>query len=117
MTPPLTQPANQPVRAGAPAAFPVGTVIFIPEAPAWLGRDAGGFYALSARCTHLGCTVHEEGKGFVCPCHGSRFTQDGSVVQGPADRPLPYFAVRLEDDELVIDPNQLVTSTTRLAVS
>jgi len=48
----------------------------------------------SARCTHLGCQITQEADGELrCPCHGSRFRLDGSVVAGPAVRPLtqlPY---------------------------
>lgn len=54
-------------------------------------RDEGGaVHALSARCTHLGCIVHfnDAERAWECPCHGSRFAVDGSVVQGPANRPL-----------------------------
>lgn len=54
-------------------------------------RDAAGaVHALSARCTHLGCIVHfnDAEQAWECPCHGSRFAIDGSVMQGPANRPL-----------------------------
>jgi Rieske Fe-S protein len=45
---------------------------------------------LSLQCPHLGCTVHrdEEAKGFVCPCHGSRFDERGRRVAGPAAKDL-----------------------------
>ena len=57
---------------------------------AYVGSD-GEVQVFSAKCTHLGCTVAwNAGDGvFACPCHGSRFASDGSVVQGPAARPLP----------------------------
>jgi glycine/D-amino acid oxidase-like deaminating enzyme/nitrite reductase/ring-hydroxylating ferredoxin subunit len=54
-------------------------------------RDgAGAVHAVSARCTHLGCIVHfnDAERAWECPCHGSRFGLDGSVLHGPATRPL-----------------------------
>ncbi len=52
-------------------------------------RD-GDLRAVDAACTHLGCIVrHEpEAECWQCPCHGSRFALDGTVLQGPAIRPL-----------------------------
>lgn len=51
----------------------------------------GDLTLLSARCTHLGCLVSFDAadRQWACPCHGSRFAVDGSVVHGPATRPLP----------------------------
>ena len=44
----------------------------------------------SAICTHMGCTVGAGGRTLTCPCHGSQFdAASGSVLQGPATRPLP----------------------------
>jgi glycine/D-amino acid oxidase-like deaminating enzyme/nitrite reductase/ring-hydroxylating ferredoxin subunit len=54
-------------------------------------RDADGALTLrSAVCTHMGCIVgwNAAEKTWDCPCHGSRFLPDGSVMSGPAEAPL-----------------------------
>ena len=52
--------------------------------------EDGTLQAVSLRCTHLGCLVRWNGaeKSWDCPCHGSRFDVDGSVLEGPATHPL-----------------------------
>ncbi|HEX8571940.1 MAG TPA: FAD-dependent oxidoreductase [Allosphingosinicella sp.] len=54
-------------------------------------RDLDGkLIERSATCTHLGCLVHWNGfeRCWDCPCHGSQFAPDGSVLNGPAVQPL-----------------------------
>jgi glycine/D-amino acid oxidase-like deaminating enzyme/nitrite reductase/ring-hydroxylating ferredoxin subunit len=48
--------------------------------------EQGALHAHSAKCTHLGCVVHWNSaeRSWDCPCHGSRFDVDGSVLHGPA---------------------------------
>ena len=116
LKPPLTQPQPEPVTAGSPNEFEVNTLTYIPAAIAWLGHDEAGYYALSAVCPHLGCTVQKNETMFTCPCHGSQFDQQGNVRHGPATRPMNYLAVTLEAGFLTIDPNQTVSSKTRLSV-
>ena|ERR1051325_4111515 len=60
-----------------------------------IARSSSGFIALSAHCTHAGCNVNFDGNSFPCPCHGSRFAQDGSVMQGPANSPLTKYQTSL----------------------
>jgi glycine/D-amino acid oxidase-like deaminating enzyme/nitrite reductase/ring-hydroxylating ferredoxin subunit len=51
----------------------------------------GTTHTVSARCTHLGGIVgwNDAEQSWDCPLHGSRFAPDGSVLEGPATRPLP----------------------------
>jgi Rieske Fe-S protein len=64
-----------------------GALVFRNERLALL-RDEKGYYALSLVCTHLGCTVTVVEDRLSCPCHGSTFDSQGTVVKGPADKPL-----------------------------
>lgn len=92
-------------RIGRAADIAVGTLVVLPAQRVYLMRAAGGFLAMSAVCTHLGCLTRYEAENNVifCPCHGSRFATDGQVVNGPAPRPLPRLALTLEDGVLVVD--------------
>ena len=63
------------------------------------GAD-GELFAVSAICTHMGCTVHwnKAETTWDCPCHGSRFTQEGEVIEGPAIAPLQNINTRAEHE-------------------
>jgi nitrite reductase/ring-hydroxylating ferredoxin subunit/uncharacterized membrane protein len=71
-----------------------------------LVRRGGGVYALADRCSHRGCSLHEgklnEDDTVTCPCHGSTFRLDGSIVKGPATSPQPSFAARITDGKVEI---------------
>lgn len=56
---------------------------------AWRDED-GELHCVSAACTHKGCTVtwNNADRTWDCPCHGSIFAADGSVLHGPARKPL-----------------------------
>lgn len=58
--------------------------------------------AISLSCTHQGCTVKRQGNGqFLCPCHGSLFAADGTVLSGPAKQDLPRLQVVQKQEEAV----------------
>ena len=102
---------------GSPAAFPSGSVTFLPDRRLYVFNSADGFFAISSICTHLGCNVKHIGQGFECPCHGSLFDENGRVVQGPAPQPLAWYAVSLSPrEQLIVDLDQTVGPEFRLRV-
>ena len=117
MQPTLVTSGPGPVDAGLPGDYAVGSLTPVEPARAYMGRDERGLYAILAVCTHLGCTPRLEGEIFACPCHGSRFRRDGTVLNGPALRPLDRVHIgRLPSGRLYIDPGRIVSADTRLAV-
>ncbi len=106
-------------RIGRPENYPLDSVTLIAEQQIYVVRTPSGFSALSAICTHLGCiTQWNADIGLIaCPCHGSRFREDGAVDRGPAPRPLDHFAMRLmPDGDLMIDKLEIVPQTQILKV-
>jgi len=83
----------------------------------FLVADARGIYALTAICTHKGCTVTPEGEeGFGCPCHDSAYDRQGQVTEGPAKLPLQHFEVRESEPGgcLLVDLSKPVAADVRL---
>lgn len=62
----------------------------------------GELHIVSAKCTHLGAGLqwNDAEKSWDCPWHGSRFTADGEVINGPANRDLPTYVL---SDEIPLE--------------
>lgn len=121
LVPNVSYDAPTTVKLGMPNDFSDG-MKFLPDQRLFVFREGNVFHAVSAVCTHLGCTVRAEalsqpertnvdGKPlrlthrFLCPCHGSKYNGDGSNVSGPAPKPLAWYhlSVAAEDGQLVVD--------------
>ena len=98
-------------KAGFPHEYAVGEVSerWKKQKRVWIVRSEQGFYALSATCTHLGCTpnwIETESK-FKCPCHGSGFYATGVNFEGPAPRPLERYRITFASDgQLLVDTSR-----------
>jgi cytochrome b6-f complex iron-sulfur subunit len=99
------------LAAGRPADLAVGQVDarLLREHGVWVVREEQGCYALSSRCTHLGCRLQHVASSdqarFHCRCHGSLFSLEGEVLRGPASRHLERVYLALAGDgTLVVDP-------------
>jgi len=135
LIPNVSYDAPTTVKLGMPMEFPDG-LKFLPDQRVFVFRQGNVFHAISAVCTHLGCTVRAEALSqpeektvdgaplrlthrFHCPCHGSRYSGDGSNVSGPAPKPLGWFhlAVAPDDGQLVVDLAREVRPDFRLTVA
>jgi cytochrome b6-f complex iron-sulfur subunit len=107
---------NRRFKALRPDDYPEGPT-FLPSLRVFLFRKGNSFRAASAICTHLGCTVNLAGNGFRCPCHGSVFDSNGTVLGGPAPSPMAWFELTLSrDGRLVIDTSSPVKPDKYLVV-
>jgi menaquinol-cytochrome c reductase iron-sulfur subunit len=135
LVPNVSYDAPTTVKLGLPADFPDG-LKFLPDQRLFVFREGKTFHAISAVCTHLGCTVRAEALSqpqtidvegaalrvthrYLCPCHGSKYSGDGTNLEGPAPRPLAWYhlSVAADDGQLVADLAQEVTRDFRLTVA
>ena len=134
LVPNVSYDAPTTVKVGLPTDFPDG-LKFLPDQRLFVFREGLTFHAISAVCTHLGCTVRAEALSqvesvtvegaplrlthrFMCPCHGSRYSGDGGNVSGPAPGPLAWYHLSIspDDGQLVVDLAQEVGRDFRLTV-
>jgi len=134
LVPNVSYDAPTTVKIGPPAEYPDG-LKFLPDQRLFVFREGNTFHAISAVCTHLGCTVRAEALSqvetrtvegaplrmthkFMCPCHGSAYSGDGGNVSGPAPKPLAWFhlSVSPDDGQLIVDLAQEVGRDFRLTV-
>jgi menaquinol-cytochrome c reductase iron-sulfur subunit len=135
LVPNVSYDAPTTVKLGPPAEFPDG-LKFLPDQRLFIFRDGNTFHAISAVCTHLGCTVRAEALSrpetlvvegqnlrathrFLCPCHGSKYSGDGGNVSGPAPKPLAWFHLSIspDDGQLVADLAREVDRDFRLTIA
>lgn len=101
---------NRPVRVEFTRKMIDGWADSKESTSAWIVKPREGeILAFAPQCTHLGCPYlwDEKKKNFNCPCHGSRFAQDGSVLQGPARRSLDRYPTRVDGQRIFIRPVSL----------
>jgi menaquinol-cytochrome c reductase iron-sulfur subunit len=135
LVPNVSYDAPTTVKLGLPTDYPDG-LKYLPDQRLFVFREGKTYHAISSVCTHLGCTVRAEalsqpetvavgGKPlrvthrFLCPCHGSRYSGDGSNVEGPAPRPLAWYHLELapDDGQLVVDLAREVDRDFRLTTT
>jgi cytochrome b6-f complex iron-sulfur subunit len=69
---------------------------------------AGDYHALSATCTHLGCTVQyrPDLREIWCACHNGLYDLNGRNISGPPPRPLEAFDVQVRGDDIFVRRKQ-----------
>ena len=105
--PTTEQPTGAAGAAGTIAAtadVPVGGGLVVKDQKVVVTQpEQGEFKGFTAVCTHAGCVVKEVAGGTInCPCHGSKFSiTDGSVVAGPAKKPLAEAPIAVDGAKIV----------------
>ena len=134
LVPNVSYDAPTTVKLGLPSEYPEG-LKYLPDQRLFVFREGRIFHAISAVCTHLGCTVRAEPlpnpqtvtegdatvkltHRFLCPCHGSQYRGDGTNVAGPAPKPLAWYRLCIapDDGQLVVDLADQVDRDFRLTV-
>jgi cytochrome b6-f complex iron-sulfur subunit len=82
--------------------YPPGSRVVIPEALAIIQHTAQGLKAYSLVCPHLGCTLEPKQEGFDCPCHGSKFYENGAIRNGPASKSMTEYRLEETPDAMLI---------------
>ena len=93
------------IDSSSPLATVGGAAMVRSSGGAFLVARTGqeSFSALTTICTHETCTITGfDSTNYVCPCHGSKFTTTGRVVNGPANAPLRSFATVFANNVLSI---------------
>jgi Rieske Fe-S protein len=101
----VTLPFDRFPELAAPGGSVVGRPAGYPDDVLVMALAGGGHAALDARCPHQGCTVGFPAAGggqVICPCHGSRFRADGTLVQGPATVGLTPFTATADASGVIV---------------
>ncbi len=114
----LTERPTGPVSAGKVSDFGVGYLGFLANQALLVGRDAGGFYCLSAFCSFDDVDMSVDGEltgaGLTCDGCNSLFDRNGAVKRSPATRPLDHFLVTIDGNgEVIVDPSKPVDIAAR----
>jgi cytochrome b6-f complex iron-sulfur subunit len=105
-------------KIGKPENFPVGMVKKLDDKGVFIFSSDDGLHAISCVCTHLGCIVAVTETGFQCPCHGSKYDENGKVIGGPAPRNLAWLEIsRGVDGSLMVDTAKAVPVGTKLRLA
>jgi 3-phenylpropionate/trans-cinnamate dioxygenase ferredoxin subunit len=96
------------VKAALKKEIPTGKMkaVEVAGVSVLLANIAGEYYAIGNKCTHRGCKLSSgvfEGDTVKCPCHKSVFNvKTGEVLHGPASKPAPKYAVKVEEEQILV---------------
>ena len=65
-------------------------------------KSEGQYIASLMRCTHRSCELNVGGGIYTCPCHGSEFSVEGKVLEGPATQNLETYPIKSDDENIYI---------------
>ena len=95
-------PRGKPAKRSVVVSTTAGWAQFNAQQLVWIMKQGEKITVFSAVCPHLGCTINEAPKGFVCACHGSAWNAQGERIAGPTPRDMDTLEYRVEDDLLKV---------------
>ena len=116
--------SGTPIDVGTASSYTLNSPRYFSNGRFFVVKDSGGFYAMSALCTHEGaitcvgtsssCSV--SGTKIFCPRHGALFTFNGAIISGPVITPLGHFAMcNTSSGNLGVMTNQSAPASARIA--
>ena len=65
-------------------------------------QEEDSYLAALLECTHRGCELNVGGGVYTCPCHGSEFSVEGKVLEGPAEKELKIFKTDSDNEFIYV---------------
>jgi len=100
----LDQPADGMQQLAQVGGSVLGKSPGMPDPIILVRADASTINAIDARCTHQGCIVGFNAVNYSldCPCHGSSFELDGTIINGPAARQMTTYPTTFDGKTLTV---------------
>ena len=107
---------STPIDMGPASSFSLNMPVYHSTGKFFVVKDSGGFYAVTAVCTHDGATCVTQSNQIYCPRHGAKFTYNGDIISGPVITGLVHYAMcNMSNGNLGVITSMTVSKSTRIA--
>ena len=116
--------SGSPIDVGPASSYTLNSPKYFSSGRFFVVKDSGGFYAMTALCTHEGAitcvgtsnSCSTSGTKIFCPRHGALFTFNGAIISGPVVTPLKHYAMcNTPGGNLGVMTTQIATASARIS--